>query len=275
MPLTATSLYVPLPIGTPNTPEHRVYISHNGHTLSALHDIPLLSDNAPEPILNMVVEAPRWSNAQMGIAYQEPFTPIRQAVQGRSRRLAYVRSCFPHRGFIWNYGSLPQTWSEGAPLHVCEIGEKVAQVGQVCSVRILGLLAPRDEGVLRYTLLAINTQDPLATVCLHTLADLEQECPGLMTATKEWFRLYKLPDGKPENTFELNGQFKDSSFAEEIIRTAHAAWHDLVVNANSPNPFEVDLSDVTIQNSPGFVQSSALDAYDSQDADPAPIPPGV
>jgi inorganic pyrophosphatase len=70
---------------------------------------------------------------------------------------------------------------------VCEVGERVAEVGDVRQVRVLGLLAPRDEGVLRWTLLVIDLEDPLAAR-LHNTADLERECPGLISATKEWLR---------------------------------------------------------------------------------------
>jgi len=146
-------------------------------------------------------------------------------------------------------------------------------------VRVLGLLAPRDEGVLRYTLLAINTADPFASR-LHSIADLERECPGLITATKEWFRLYKLPDGKDENPFELDGEVKGVQFVEEILRAAHEAWRNLVT-ASSPNPLEVDLSNVTIRNSPGIVRGRVADrngslaAAQEVDNPPALMPPSA
>ncbi|KAJ7508690.1 inorganic diphosphatase [Mycena galericulata] len=275
--------YAPRFVGAPNTPEYRVFISYNGQIISALHDIPLLPSPA-SPLeslidkhyasgLNMVVEAPRWTSAQMGIAPDEVFAPIRQAMRGR--RLSYVRNCFPHCGYIWNYGALPQTWSDGAPLRVCEIGERIAQVGDVRSVRVLGLLAPRDEGILRYTLLTIDTADPLAAR-LRSIADVDRECPGLITATKEWFRLYKLPDGKEENTIEFDGEVKGVDFAEQIVRKAHEAWRNLVTS--STRSTSVDLSNVTIHNSPGLIQSRAVDRYSSVVAaqegqsPPAPMP---
>jgi inorganic pyrophosphatase len=33
--------------------------------------------------------------------------------------------------------------------------------------------------------------------------------PGQLAATNEWFRIYKIPDGKPENTFAFNGEAKN------------------------------------------------------------------
>ena len=30
-----------------------------------------------------------------------------------------------------------------------------------------------------------------------------------LQATREWFRIYKMPTGKPENKFAFDGKFKD------------------------------------------------------------------
>lgn len=53
------------------------------------------------------------------------------------------------------------------------------------------------------------------------------------------YRLYKLPDGKGENTLEHDGEVKGTNFAMEIARTAHEAWRNLVT-AN-PRDAYVDL----------------------------------
>lgn len=39
--------------------------------------------------------------------------------------------------------------------------------------------------------------------------DVEKFKPGYLEATLNWFRLYKVPDGKPENQFAFNGEFKN------------------------------------------------------------------
>jgi inorganic pyrophosphatase len=54
----------------------------------------------------MVVEVPRWTNAKMEISKEEPLNPIKQDI--KKGRLRYVRNCFPHHGYIWNYGAFPQ-----------------------------------------------------------------------------------------------------------------------------------------------------------------------
>lgn len=39
--------------------------------------------------------------------------------------------------------------------------------------------------------------------------DVRRLKPGYLEATFDWFKQYKVPDGKPENQFAFNGEFKD------------------------------------------------------------------
>ena len=54
----------------------------------------------------MVVEVPRWTNAKMEIDLKGKFNPIKQDV--KKGKLRFVANCFPHKGYIWNYGAIPQ-----------------------------------------------------------------------------------------------------------------------------------------------------------------------
>ena len=54
----------------------------------------------------MIVEVPRWTNAKMEISKEELFNPIKQDI--KKGKLRFVRNCFPHHGYIWNYGAFPQ-----------------------------------------------------------------------------------------------------------------------------------------------------------------------
>ena len=64
-------------------------------------------------------------------------------------KLRNVANVFPHHGYIWNYGALPQTWEwpdhidkatgcrgDNDPIDVCEIGYRVAKRGDVIQVQI-------------------------------------------------------------------------------------------------------------------------------------------
>lgn len=90
---------------------------------------------------------------------KEILNPIKQDVKKGKPR--FVANCFPHHGYIWNYGALPQTWenpehlTEGTgckgdndPIDALEIGYRVAKRGEVLQVKVLGTVALIDEGAL-------------------------------------------------------------------------------------------------------------------------------
>lgn len=41
------------------------------------------------------------------------------------------------------------------------------------------------------------------------IEDVRRTRPGHLEATVDWLKKYKMPDGKPENTFGFNAQFQD------------------------------------------------------------------
>lgn len=40
------------------------------------------------------------------ISKEELLNPIKQDI--KKGKLRYVRNCFPHKGYLWNYGAFPQ-----------------------------------------------------------------------------------------------------------------------------------------------------------------------
>ncbi|KAF8735017.1 hypothetical protein AX14_002927 [Amanita brunnescens Koide BX004] len=276
-------------IGAPYTLEHRVYVQQSGSVVSPFHDIPLFADQ-DLGILNMIVEVPRWTNAKMEISKEELFNPIKQDV--KKGKLRFVRNCFPHHGYIWNYGAFPQTWEDPSqthpetkargdndPLDVCEIGEQVGYVGQVKQVKVLGIMALLDEGETDWKVIVVDVLDPLASK-LNDIEDVERHLPGLIRATNEWFRIYKIPDGKPENTFAFSGEAKNKKYATEIIHECHEAWRRLITG-ESPNKtptYDLSIRNITISNSPGFTKRDDP-VYTNLPPDsrkpPAPIDPSV
>lgn len=110
--------------------------------------------------------------------------------------------------------------------------------GEVIKVKVLGTLALIDEGETDWKVIVINTDDPDAAEyngrektqqqnqqmhklvalsgfflpscqCDADIDDVRRNKPGYLEATVDWFRRYKVPDGKPENQFAFNGDFKD------------------------------------------------------------------
>ena len=104
----------------------------------------------------------------------------------------------------------PETKAKGDndPLDVCEIGELVGTPGQIKQVKVLGVMALLDEEETDWKIIVIDVNDPLAPR-LNDIEDVERHLPGLLRATNEWFRIYKIPDGKPENQFAFSGECKN------------------------------------------------------------------
>lgn len=70
---------------------------------------------------------------------------------------------------------------------------------------------------------------------LLDISDIEKHFPGLLKATVEWFKIYKIPDGKPENQFAFNGEPKPSEFAKKIVAEVHEYWKKLITKKTDGN----------------------------------------
>ncbi|KAI8053659.1 inorganic pyrophosphatase [Gilbertella persicaria] len=233
-----SSTYRPVKVGQPFTAAYRIYIEKDGQVISPFHDIPLYSDEKDKNIVNMVVEIPRWTNAKVEISTDEKYNPLKQDVKKGKPR--FVHNCFPYKGYIWNYGALPQTWEDPTfvhedtnakgdndPIDVIDIGQAIGKQGEIKKVKVLGIMAMLDEGETDWKVIAIDTKDPMASQ-LNDVEDIETHFPGLIDATRRFFRVYKVPSGKPENQFAYNGECKNQLFAHTIIEETHEAWRRLI-----------------------------------------------
>ncbi|KAK5203275.1 hypothetical protein LTR41_010999 [Exophiala xenobiotica] len=196
------------------------------------------------------------------ISRDEAFNPIKQDIKNNKPR--FVRNVFPYKGYIWNYGALPGTWEDPShihpdtkhpgdndPLDACEIGERVAYIGQIKRVKVLGAMALLDDGETDWKIVVIDVNDPRAGE-VNDIADVQQRFPGLLHATREWFKLYRVPDGKKPNELALNGEFRDRSYAMSIVRECQKAWEKLIsgkVSAGEISLVRADASDSGLSSS--------------------------
>ena len=214
------------------------------------------------------------------ITKNRPFNPIRQDV--KKNKLRYVHNVFPHKGYIWNYGALPQTWEDPShtdgdtgqkgdndPIDVCDLSSIVSAPGTVKQVKVLGIMAMIDEGETDWKVLAIDVADPLAAE-LNNVEDIERKLPGYVKATEEWFRIYKIPDGKEPNKFAFNGEARNKvrarlhvarredvgradgrsgacwagrgaaqEYALKVIKETHGAWKKLIAGQATAKDIEM------------------------------------
>ncbi|KAK6432727.1 Inorganic pyrophosphatase [Oleoguttula sp. CCFEE 5521] len=116
--------------------------------------------------------------------------------------------------------------------------------------------------------MVIDVNDPLAPR-LNDIEDVERHLPGLLRATNEWFRIYKIPDGKPENQFAFSGECKNKKYAMEVVRECAEAWERLITGKTQPG--EIDLTNVAVSHSKYRVDASSLKIPQGENLTPAPI----
>jgi len=133
-------------------------------------------------------------------------------------------------------------------------------------------MAMIDEGETDWKLIGIDVNDPLASK-LNDVEDIDRFMPGYLAATNEWFRIYKIPAGKPENTFAFNGEAKGREFALQIINEVREQWIGL---KDGEAPAKLSLVNTT-QDKHAITDeaAAAIVAQAPAPAAPAPVDPSV
>ena len=221
----------------------RLLLLLQGADVSAWHDIPLFADAPRAMKFNFVSEVPigATTGSMMEVAADEALNPIRQQRQLSSSDDA---------GMPFNYGKMPQTWSDpraphaltqraggNAPLDVIDLSEVPLAVGSVRAVRVLGALAFVNDGKTDWQLVAIDAAHPLAED-LFGEESIERHFPGKLTAVRQWLMSHNkktasTEDGQPlannnnnnnNSCFAFDGQLLSRPFAHALVWEAHRAW---------------------------------------------------
>ncbi|KAK3989630.1 putative inorganic pyrophosphatase [Cladorrhinum sp. PSN332] len=256
-------------VGRPFTKDYTVYFeqSHDGTPVSPFHDIPLYHDKHKE-IFNMVVEVPRFTNAKFEISRSKFLNPITQDRE-RDGSLRFNLNVFPYKGYLWNYGALPQTWEnphsinpdtgekgDNDPIDACEISRAVANSGDVKQVKVLGILGLIDQKETDWKLIVIDVNDPLANK-MKDIDDVERYFRGLLDATRDWFRIYKIPEGHEPNDFAFAGMYRNRKDALKMIGECSDAWKGLVRGEIEPGGVSID--NTTLKNTPGKLDPKKIE----------------
>lgn len=133
-------------------------------------------------------------------------------------------------------------------------------------------MALLDEGETDWKVIVVDINDPLAPK-LNDIEDVERHLPGLVRATNEWFRIYKIPDGKPENQFAFSGEAKNKKYATEVIHECNEAWKRLV--SGQADAGEVNIANSSVQGSKGHGSANEASIPAAAPHPPAPIDPSI
>ena len=178
----------------------------------------------------------------MEINKETPWNPIKQDTKkGKLRN-------YPYPSLI-NYGAFPQTWEDPAhrergldlqgdndPLDVLELGTaKLRKTGDVYAVKVLGALAMVDGGEMDWKIVTVAVDDPLAAQVDDLRQTLSNDMEERLTKIREWFRDYKIPDGKPPNEFAFDGRYLSKDVAVEVVESQTRLWRNLVSRERTEN----------------------------------------
>ncbi|XP_053366808.1 inorganic pyrophosphatase 2, mitochondrial [Clarias gariepinus] len=119
-------------------------------------------------------------------------------------------------------------------IHMCDIGNKVCSHGEIIRVKELGIPAVIDEGETNRKVIVINVEAPDAGD-FNVIEDVMRLRPAYLEATVDWFKKYKVPNGKPESQFTFSGEFKNRDFAIKTMKDLHEYWKALILSKNKAN----------------------------------------
>ena len=107
-------------------------------------------------------------------------------------------------------------WPENStPSSRCRYGDAIATTA----------LGARN--LISTQVVAIDAEDRWAPE-LNDIDEVERLIPGTVSLIREWFRTYKIPDGKPPNKFALDEKCMGAKYAHKVIHETHTFWCDLV-----------------------------------------------
>ncbi|KAK5189317.1 hypothetical protein LTR96_010897 [Exophiala xenobiotica] len=99
-------------------------------------------------------------------------------------------------------------------------------------------MALLDESATDWKVIVIDINDSCAGE-VHDLDDIQEHFPGLLDATRDWFKLYKVGCGKQANKVALNEQLRDQHYAMSTVQECQRPWEKLIDGEESAGEISV------------------------------------
>ncbi|CAI5466163.1 unnamed protein product [Closterium sp. Yama58-4] len=221
-----------------------MFLDRRDRIVSPWHNIPLYGENS---WLNCVCATPSGSWLKHEFAPEE-YTPLRVAPK-RGEPSHFCDNA------TWNLGLLPQTWQDpeelveefpgmmgcGSPLEVIDVsGGLPANLGQVYTIKPLGVIPVVREAGLAWVVVGIGAGDLLASLMNH-VDDVYALLPGTMESVIHWLTICDTTEpGDPPAVLASDDSY-GADKALEVIAQAHAAWQLFLHSNVQPEPWRPDL----------------------------------
>jgi inorganic pyrophosphatase len=171
----------------------------------------------------------------MEIQKDEELNPIRQDTTKTTNTPRFFK--YRDGKLPFNYGCIPRTWEspnwkheelgcfgDDDPLDVVELSASALPVASIHAIRLLGIIALIDQGELDWKVLAIRCDLDEDGKQMHDEEQDEHILRSRVPGVLDWFRNYKIAEGKSENTFGFNETILDASFAARVVQETHEMW---------------------------------------------------
>lgn len=139
--------------------------------------------------INAIIEIPTGSNEKWEVSKVDGSVINWEFKNGQPRIVHYL-------GYPSNYGTIPNTalpkslGGDGDPLDVLVLGSAMVQ-GSVAQVRLIGGLKMLDGGEQDDKLIAVPVTEQSPFKNVHSIKQLQQQYPGVLTIIDTWFSNYK------------------------------------------------------------------------------------
>lgn len=240
--------------GSPNTKQWRLQYTTaaaggDAELRSAWHDLPRHPTNAANAassrdatVFTFVNEIPKGTRAKLEMSKEEPYNPIKQDIY--SKKEGQPMRYFLYGEMPFNYGFIPQTWEDpehvdaatkcrgdGDPIDVVHLGPARA-AGVYEAVRVLGVLGLIDQGETDWKIIASSAAAGDSDGGYDSLREVPR---GVLDDIVDWFKNYKIPDGKKPNEFAFDGKVQGPDMAMEAIQQCIIDYDELMAGRRS-NP---------------------------------------
>jgi inorganic pyrophosphatase len=201
-----------------------IHFIQNYIKISPWYDIPY---KGVDDTYNYINEIPRRTREKMEMIKDIGNHPIKQDLSNGLPRY------FKYGPIPFNYGFISQTWEnpdvkdtifgkggDNDPLDVVEISEYPIHIGNICQIKILGVLPMLDVEETDWKIIAISNCNPNYDK-INSIRDVDEVKLGII---KDWFINYKTADGKKQNNI---GEFLDKQQAIDIIDDTHEEFNKM------------------------------------------------
>ena len=190
--------------------------------------------------LTGVIEISKGDTAKLECAKDEPWNPI-MSDTNRNKETGQLQ--LRHYGMptTFNYGFIPQTWENPAdggdddPIDLVDLSlTNRKPLLAVADYLVLGCLGLIDQGEIDWKVLGLEVNEA-KQLGVATMEDFEKLHPERISEVREWFRMYKTLDGKPENEFKDDGRLFTREETLAIVLETSKQYRELMsADSNIP-----------------------------------------